>query len=170
MKKRFGWGGSASSPSSDRSKSKREAQKNYAYTRNQHPVTRPTPRGRQAWHRNRTGGRDLQSHTTRLQVIGFTTNLAAGERVLPPASLGPTCTRNAEGWVKQHPTVTAEAIREILRAFLIVSLAAQDNLVRCLADCGTGKASAPNRSASSSSRIMVSARRVNERIRRPSRN
>ncbi len=48
------------------------------------------------------GVRDLQSRGVRLQEIGFTANLAAGERVLPPASLGPTCTRNAEGWVIVH--------------------------------------------------------------------
>jgi len=56
------------------------------------------------------GVRDLQSRTARLKEVGFTTNLAPGERVLPPVSLGPTCARNAEGWVivhKDRPKETA---------------------------------------------------------------
>lgn len=56
------------------------------------------------------GVRDLQDRIARLQKIGFTPNLDAGERVLPPASIGTTCTRNAEGWVivhKDRPKETA---------------------------------------------------------------
>ena len=46
--------------------------------------------------------RILTAHQPRLTQVGFTPQLQSGESVLPPASLGPVCKDNAEGWIIIH--------------------------------------------------------------------
>jgi hypothetical protein len=47
-------------------------------------------------------GQPAEKHLDVLQDLGFSIPFAAGERLLPPADMGPACRRNAEGDVIVH--------------------------------------------------------------------